>query len=260
MKKLLITGALLGLAACTSESQYVGDGGLYQVALTESTPAAFTAGEDSIYIVEQRVPLQIRQPTQTELDDLRKGVSMFKNLPFNRLPWVGRMDLPTQVDFTLSSLDDKPRQVSVILNGFNEFDEYQPGVHVIDKKVQVDYSQWERTYELAPKERLSRTIREEELDEAAVDLATAVNGAPNANEVVYFENKSGSDPRSDSFTPKVVPGLAGFRIGIRASKPGKILLEASVRVRDVGARLTDQAQHAMQIHPMLFTPMVVEAP
>jgi hypothetical protein len=242
-------------SACTNEPQYVGDGKLYQVALTDATPPAFTSRDGAVYIVEQRVELQVRRPPQIVLDDLQKGVGAYKNLPFPRLPWIDRGELPMQIDFTLSNLDATPHEITVTFNGISEFDEYVPGIHVIDDQVQADYAEWERSYKLEAKERLSRTIREEELDEAAVDLATAAHGAPNANEVVYFENKSGTDPRSDRFTPKVVPGLVGFRIGVRAQEAGKLLLEATARVRDVSDKLTTSQLTAMHFNPQPFTPM-----
>ena len=109
--------AAMAIAGCTDERRYVGEGGVYQVALTADTPAAFTAGEDSIYIVEQRVELPIRVPSQTQLDDLQKGAARYSKLPFPRLPWVGRSDLAIEVDFTLSNLDRRAQQVTVIVNG-----------------------------------------------------------------------------------------------------------------------------------------------
>jgi hypothetical protein len=256
MRRYVMMSLLCLASACTNEPEYVGDGKLYQVALTNDTPAAFTSMDDNVYIVEQRVALEVRRPAQIVLDDLRKGADAYKNYPFPRLPWVNRDELPMQVDFTLSNLDSTSHEVTVMLNGFSEFDEYVPGIHVIDEQVQVDYSEWERSFKLEGKQRLTRTIREEELDEAAVDLATAAHGAPNANEVVYFENKSGSDPRSDRFTPAVVPGLVGFRLGLRAQATGKLLLEATVRVRDPSSKLTTSQQTALRFEPKPFTPMI----
>jgi hypothetical protein len=259
MRSCFIMLLLCVASACTNEPQYVGDGKLYQVALTNATPAAFTTKDGAVYIVEQRVELEVRRPSQIVLDDLGKGAGAYKNLPFPRLPWIDRGEMPMEVDFTLSNLDATPHDVTVTLNGFSEFDEYVPGIHVIDDQVQADYAEWERSYKLEGKQRLSRTIREEDLDEAAVDLATAAHGAPNANEVVYFENKSGSDARSDRFTPKVVPGLVGFRIGMRAQEAGKILLEATARVRDLSDKLTTSQQTAMRFAPQPFTPMAPAA-
>lgn len=246
------------ICGCNDERRYVGDGNLVAVALTNSTPAAFMGQMESLYIVEQRVELPVRRPSQTELDDLRKAASGFGKLPFSRLPWVERGDLELQIDFTLSNLDPQTHEVTVIVNGFNEFDEYQPGVNIADDQTIPDYAEWERLYKLAPKQRLSRTIREEELDEAATDLATVVNGAPNANEVMFFENKSATDPRSKPYIPRVIPGLMGFRIGLRATAPGRIVLEASVRARDAGDRLAASGQEIFHVHPRLFVPVAVQ--
>jgi hypothetical protein len=253
----LVLGLIASVFGCNGDTRYVGDGGLYQVALTTSTPAAFTSMRDMIYIVEQRVELPVRKPSPTELDDLQKAAGRFGKLPFSRLPWVARGDIELEVDFTLSNLDAQTHEVTVIANGFDEFYEYQPGVTTADDQAIPDYAEWERLYKLEPKQRITRTIREEELDEAAVDLATVVNGAPNANEVMFFENKSATDPRSKPYIPAVIPGLMGLRIGLRATALGRVVLEASVRARDVGSKLADSGQPLFQVHPQLFTPAPV---
>jgi hypothetical protein len=250
---IIVAGLLLCCAACSDERRYIGEdgSGVFQVALTANTPAAFTSNMDSLYVVETRVELPVKKPSASDLSSLRSGSAK----PFPRLPWVKRGDLELQVDFTLTNLDGDAREAAVIVNGFDEFFEYQPGVTVNDDQLVIDYSQWERLYKLEPKTRITRTIREEELDEVAIDLATAVNGAPNANQVVYFENHSATDTRDKPYIPKVIPGLMGFRIGLRATEPGKLLLEASVRVRDTGDRLADMGAPAFKVHPEPFTPM-----
>jgi hypothetical protein len=255
---LALAAAAAALGACNDERRYIGDDGLYQVALTENTAPAFEAEDDALYVVETRVELPVLVPTETSLADLQQAVSGFPDLPFPRMPWVERGDLPIEVDFTLSNLDDDTRQVAVIVNGFNEFDEYEPGVTVIDDEAVVDFSQWERLYELEPLQRLNYTIREEDFDEVAVDLATVVNGAPNSNAIVFFENKSVSDERSQEYIPDVIPGLAGFRIGLRATEAANVLLEATVRVRNAGDRLADEGDLTMEIYPEPFMPVVAE--
>jgi hypothetical protein len=249
---------LLGGAACTEERRFLGDGAPYQVALTENTAPAFASDEGALYVVEQRIELPIRVPTELALRDLNEAASGFPGLPFPRMPWVERDDVAIEVDFTLANLDGAERQVAVIINGYNEFHEYMPGVTVIDEEPTADFSQWERLYELAPDERIDDTVREEEFDEAAVDLATVVNGAPNSNEVVFFENKSSRDERSRAYVPPVVPGLCGFRIGLRATAAASILLEATVRVRDAGDRLAAMSAEPFAVRPAPFMPVTVE--
>jgi hypothetical protein len=257
----MTVGVLFALGAlalgCTDERRFIGEDGFYQVALSESTAAAYASDDGALYVVEERVQVPILVPTETALEDLRQAAANFQGLPFPRMPWVERGDLAIEVDFTLSNLDDAERQVAVIINGFNEFHEYMPGVTLIDDEPEADFSQWERLYELAPEQRIEGTVREEEFDEAAVDLATVVNGAPNSNAVVFFENKSSRDERSRPYIPDVIPGLAGFRIGLRATVPGRIVLDASVRVRDAGDRLANPNDPVFTLAPAPFMPVAL---
>jgi hypothetical protein len=247
---------LLALGACSDERVYVGDDKLYQVALDSSTQPAFQAKEGALYIVETLAELPIVRPTSAELADRTAGVRKYKSLPFPRLPWVQRGDLELQIDFTLSNLDDAKHDVDVTVNGANEFNEYVPGVQVIEKNPVPMHAQWERRYTLQPKSRIGGTVREEDMDEAAVDLATVVNGAPNSDEVVYFENKSATDVRSKPYIPAVIPGLVAARLGLRTTQAAPILLEASVRVRDVGDKLAADDEPHMQLDFQPFSPVV----
>ena len=210
--------ACLALAACAEERRFIGEDGLYQVALAADTAPALEGedGEGALYIVETRVELPVRQPPETTLQDLQESGAQIDGLPFPRMPFVERDDLPVQVDFTLTNLDDAERQIAVIVNGYNEF------------------------------------------DEAAVDLATVVNGAPNAQQIVYFENKSATDARSKPYIPSVIPGLMGFRIGLRAQGAANAVLDVSVRVRDVGDRLASGNDALFQVMPEAFMPTAAE--
>jgi hypothetical protein len=174
------------------------------------------------------------------------------------LPWIERGELEIQIDFTLSNLDSADRDVDVIVNGANEFDEYVPGVLVVEDDPVPLHSQWERRYTVKAKSRVNGTVREEDLDEAAVDLATVVNGAPNSDEIVYFENKSGTDERSKKYIPDVIPGLVAVRLGLMTNSAAPILLEASLRVRDVGSKLAAEDEPHMRIDPKPFAPVFPE--
>jgi hypothetical protein len=120
------------------------------------------------------------------------------------------------------------------------------------------HSQWERRYTVPARSRISDTVREEDLDEAAVDLATVVNGAPNSDAVVYFENKSATDERNKQYIPEIIPGLVAVRLGLLTTRAAPLLLEATVRVRDVGEKLADEDEPTMQIDPEPFEPVLPE--
>ena len=189
---IAITSAVLAAAfGCNDDRVYVDDDGvLHQLAITEDTEPAIVGDEgDALYVVERRIRLPLKAPTEGELAVRRDAVADFPGLPFWRMPWVERGDIEIEVDFTVSNLDDEEHDVDVIINGANEFHEYVPGVVAIDDVPVPLHSQWERRLTVGARKRVSRTVREEEMDEVAVDLATVVNGAPNSDRIVYFENK-----------------------------------------------------------------------
>lgn len=256
---LVIAGVTCALGGCADPETYIGDGKLYQVALTPQTMPALSNMDGALYIVETHAALPIKPPSAAELSALQSGVSRYPGLPFSRLPWVERRDFALLVDFSLSNLDDKPHTIDVILNGVNEFSEYVPTIIQLDNQPPLPlHSQWEKRYLLDAKQRIAVTVREEDLDEVAVDLATVVNGAPNSDEIVYFENKSYSDPRSQKYIPKVIPGLTGLRLGLRATGASSVLLEATVRVRDAADKLAQDGEPRMQLMPQPFMSVVPE--
>ncbi|MEQ8456283.1 MAG: hypothetical protein RLO52_35810 [Sandaracinaceae bacterium] len=244
------------LSGCLEEQRYITPegGGIFAMAIDETTPPFFESEDGNLYLLEERVLIDLREPTAEELAALGDVGDM--QIPYAQLPWLRRGDLEIQVDFTLSNLSpDSSVTAGVVLNGINEFHEYNPGVQVVDEELQIDFSQWERTYRLGPGERLSGTIREEEIDEIAVDLATVVNMAPNPNQIVYFDNQSANDRRSQMYIPDAIPALTGLRVGIRSESPVPVLLEYTLRVRDVrGVLVQGDAEPWMAPQPALFGP------
>ena len=254
MKKLCCVIAL-GIVGCQSEGEFVDDGPV-DFALTMNTPPLVMTDEAALYIVEHRVELPVRDPGDAVMAARIEGASQYENLPFDRLPWVDRDDMAIEINYTVSNMDNAPHDlVTVTVNGINEFDEYVPSFTVDRDNIIVDYSGWERSHKLEPLEREQWTVRENEMDEVAVDLATVVNGAPNSNQIVYFQNHSSTDARSQMYIPPVVPGLIGVRLGIRTLEEANIVLEASVRVRQKNTRLVEGDQALLEVTPEQFRPV-----
>ena len=252
-RSLLAAAVVVSLLGCTAEEEYVGDTPLHSFAVTADTPPFFASDEASLYIVEERVELPIEPPTDANLAALMSGA---EDLPYDRMPWIELGDLDLEVDWALTNLTDSAGRVAITLNGFTEFHEYMPSFVVDDEEVIPDFAQWERDLEIEPYQTRYGTIRMEELDEVAIDLATVANGAPNPNQVVYFENQSDHDTRVQSYIPSVIAGLTGFRIGLRAqglpdcgsATCGVYVLEVSVRVRDEDRdRLAVQGEEAWEL-------------
>lgn len=250
---LVVVALLAGATGCRSQ-RYLGEQGQLAFALTEDT-APFAAGEEgeALYLVEERIEFPIREPTQQQLSRLQSDAEGME-LPFPRLPWVRRDDMRIEVDWVVSNLQDGPVEFELLINGFNEFHEYRPSFVNDDGEIVADFAQWERRIRLEPFERRRGTIREEAFDEVEVDLATVVNGAPNANQIVHPQNHSDRDPRAKPYIPAVIPGLTGFRMGIRARGAANIVVEASVRVRDSQGRLVAQDNAWELPEPQQFSP------
>jgi len=255
MRKLIWLSCVLGIG-CQNEATFVGDDAV-SFALTENTPPLIETDEAALYLVEYRVDLPIRDPGDEIMRTLRDDVSDYDNLPFERLPWVGRDDLAIEVDYTVANMDDTSHDlITVTANGISEFTEYLPGFTVDEDDVFADFALWERTHKLGPLERQTFTIRQEEFDEVAVDLATVVNGAPNSNQIVHPDNESHNDVRSQMYIPAVIPGLIAVRLGIRAEETANIVLEASVRVLENNRRFVEGNERLLEATPEIFRPVV----
>ena len=261
-RDVLIVAFALVVAGCMDEYRYLTPeaGGPFAFAITADTPPVFTSRDGDLFIVEERIETPFRQPTAEELGEL--GNLDGRQLPYPRLPWLERGDFELRIDYTVSNLDtERPVDLAVTVNGFNEFHEYVPGVRIVENMLVADYSGWERTLRLDPGERRSGTVREEELDEVAVDLATMVNGAPNTNQIVHPDSHSALDPRSQQYIPEVIPALTGMRVGIRAitrsgGAPPAVVMELSVRVRDVrGVLVQGEDEPWTAPTPALVSPM-----
>jgi hypothetical protein len=231
---------------------FVGEGGLFTFAITEDTPAAIEEEDTAIFLVEQRIELPIAEPSEEAMASLFEGS---EDLPWERNPWVLRHDYEIVVDWVLVNLDDAPHTITITMNGISEFHEYVPLFAIVDEELVADYAGWERTYRVEPLERRFGTIREEEFDEIAVDLATVVNGAPNANQIVYFQNQSAHDERSMRYIPRVIPALTGLRAGLRSTSPGNVVLELTVRVRDENDKIVPLDEAWELPVPVQFSPM-----
>ncbi|GAB4201715.1 MAG: hypothetical protein OHK0013_14030 [Sandaracinaceae bacterium] len=247
-----VSTSTAALGACNhADRRYLAPEGatVFALAFTPDTPPFFMGDEESLYLIETPVMLPIRPPSAAEEAALGDG------------PWVRRGDYQVQLTFTVTNLDtERARFVGVTLNGINPLYEYVPGFTVDDDDVIPNFSQWERTYVLEPGESRTVTVREEEIDEMTVDLASATS-TPEcqriANQIVYFANQAGIDPRSTACIPEVVPGLLGIKLGLRAvgSEPPPIVLEASAIVRDVRDRIAASGQEPWEPPmPTPFTP------
>lgn len=218
------------------------------VSLASAAAPAYVDPDDApVYRVERSFELRITAPSEAELD-ARAGM---QSPPYARAPWVELSVLELQLDYAVENESEQSLTLELTLDGRNEFHVYTPGPD--------DLHQWSRRVTLSPREVLTGSISELELDEVAIDLATVVNGAPNSNLVVDPRSQSSRDPRVRAFVPARVPGLVGIHVGLTTMRAADVTLTLSLRVRDQGGRAAHEGEPDWQLPaPVPFAPIVPE--
>ncbi len=239
------------------------------VGMTSSMAPAFDDGEVQFYEVKLPVQLPLVAPTDGELADLRQQ----NYPPFRRAPWVVRGDVDVQVTWTLTNLDAEPHNVHLLLDPWNEFGRYWPGVAVVDEDEQIPNLSGIQFYFEMPGvngDRPSRrhgTITFEDMNELAIDFSTVMNiidsvpppdptmggyGSSSdpvtlVNHAFNVRNRSSSDPLVDPYIPSLIAGLTGFDLGLRTLEPANVAVEIVIELVDDGkGRVAKDEDHDCQ--------------
>lgn len=253
-------GLAAGLVACAAaeEERVVPP---VVVGMTPAIAPIVDEGEDHIVQIKVPVRLPLRAPSDADRAALPRDVP-----PYPRGPYLLADDVRMEIRFTLSNLDDEPRTVELLIDPWNEFVRYDPGIVVTNRQAVVNFSGYQRMFVLAPKSRTVGTITADDTRELAIDLATtmsliataAPNTSPNAliNHAFNRENRSSEDdPVLAGKIPRTIAGLTGFDIGLRATAPGNVALEALIDLKDLnGNRVDPDGKAGMGLPPRVLRP------
>jgi hypothetical protein len=229
-------------------------------AMTSKTAPFYDDGELTLYETQLPIDLPIRKPTASESASLGGKIG-----PFGHHPWVTADQVQVQITWTMANLDKDPHNVEVLIDPWNEFGRYVPGIEMVGDNAVPNLSGIDRNCDLPGltsdrPARIERTFDFDDMHELAVDFATAINilqtvQAPPpvngqqqtdprvglVNHVFEWENRSGSSPLTDSYIPPTIPGLLGFDIGLRTEEPANVAIEFSVEMVDAdGDRVVAQ--------------------
>lgn len=238
---LAFVGSLVFAACATTDGNQVTTPSI--VGMTDKIPPYFDDGQLTLYQVQIPVHMPIRKPTSAEQSALQKGD------PFPRAPFVGASDVRTEIRFTITNLDDKTTNVELMIDPWNEFVRYKPGIQMVsDEQTIPDLSGWDKIMPIHAKERIQGTITADDTRELAVDLATVYNINTNVkpspdvnlnalfNHTFNLQNRStGYDPLIHNYIPAVVPAMIGFDLGLRTTQPANIAVEVQVDVVDTSS-------------------------
>ncbi len=244
-RSLAATTSLLAVAllACGNEgeSQVIPP---VVLALLETAAPTYDDGEVRIYESYLSVPLPLRRPSDAERG---KGDAN----PYPRPPFHLASDTRVTARFILSNLEDKTQTVEVLVNPWNEFVRYAPGVVVGEEKTVPNLSGIDRFVILPPLGRVEGIFTPDDMVELATDLGTAMKiermpppadsafaGPALYNRAFNIQNRSSQpDAVLAPFLPSVVAGVVGFDLGLRTYAPAKVAIEV---VLDIEDRSTDR--------------------
>jgi hypothetical protein len=208
--------------------------------MTASLAPIYDDGEMQMYQVQVPVRLPIRNPAPAETDKLPDAQ------PYPRGPFLKASDVRLEVRYTLTNLDDAAHNVLLMLDPWNEFVRYNPGIVVSEEMTLPNRSGIERRVRLQGKTRIVGTLTPDDMTELAIDLATAENilknppQDPNAdvagimNRAFDAQNRSNQyDPIVSPFIPQVIAGLTGFDLGLRTEEQGTVAVEITIDVTDL---------------------------
>jgi hypothetical protein len=223
-----------------------------QVGMTPAVAPIYDDGEMRIYEVKKGIAFPILAPNQTTRGELDK----LNVEPYGRQPWITTDDIEVQVTWTISNLDDEQHNIELLVDPWNEFGRYYPGLQLTDADEQEympNLSGIDKLYPVGPKSsgedsRLHGTYAFADLQEMATDFATVMNLIKNppptegddeedptvtyANHAFHWQNRSYGDLLTKAWVPKVVAGLTGLDIGFRTSEPVNMAIEVAVEVVD----------------------------
>ena len=242
---------LLGIAAIAVGCSHIGGDQVLMpvvVGMTEMTAPVVMSQQNSIYEVHLPVQFPLRQPKANEMT--KRIMTDFTPQPV----WLEAHDFQIELRYTISNLTDSKQNVEILVDPWNEFVKYKPGITITEEDAIPDRSGFDRTFVVKPKEKLQGTITNDDTLEMATDLATVMNiqqkvmapamgmtGGPNLNGMFNnafdLQNRSSTadtlDPLISKYIPKVVPGLTGCDIGFRMNNAASVALEVIVDIVDL---------------------------
>jgi len=233
---LVVIGASLAACANDGDTQVIPP---VVLGLTETIAPAYDDGEMQIYEAYLPVVLPLRRPTDEERP---KGAAD----PYPRPPFHLASDTRITARFTLSNLEDKQHTVEMLIDPWNEFVRYSPGIVVSDEAATPNFSGIDRFFILPPFGRIEGILTPDDIVELATDLGTAMKlqkqppapmsdfaGPALYNRAFNVQNRSSQfDPLLAPFIPKVIAGIVGFDLGLRTYEPAKIAIEVVLDVVD----------------------------
>jgi hypothetical protein len=263
--------AMLAAAAGCGDQDHEESLPVVQVGMTKEVEPIYDDDELRIYEVKKGVSFPILAPT----DAARGELNQIQMEPYGRRPWVTTDDVQVQVTWTISNLDEEQHIVELLVDPWNEFGRYYPGLQLTDadnEEFMPNFSGIDKQYIVAGRgsgaaSRLHGTYTFADLEEVATDLATVMALLANppqvegdseeedptvtyTNHAFHWQNRSYKDLLVAEWVPQTVAGLTGLDLGFRTYEPATVAIEVAVELVDkTGKRIRKEGEDAALLPP-----------
>jgi hypothetical protein len=245
------------------------------LAMTSNMAAYYTSEQLTMYEAQTPVQLPVRQPTANELSALSTPLAPYPTTPFLKVE-----DESVEVHFTISNIDTSDHDVWLLIDPWNEFVRWSPGVTVVNDEEATPNYGYDLAFHVPASSRVEGTLTTDDMHEIAIKLASAMNvinspqaqaaanappGQPSnfnttgiANNIFNPQNRSnGNDPLYTPWIPSVIAGLTGFDLGIRTMEPASVAIEITIDIQDLnGHRFVsaDSSDPTIGLPPATLSP------
>jgi hypothetical protein len=252
-RPLLFLGLLsLVAAACDNNSSNQVTSPI-ALGMTSTMMAYYKSEQLTLYEAQRPVPLPVRQPSSAEINSLGPAPT---GTPYSRAPWLTADDESIEVRYTLSNIDSQDHTLWLLVDPWNEFVRWVPGVTVVNDEVAAPNYGYDLAFYVPAMSRVEGTLTTDDMHEIAIKLASTMqllnsaqakaaaqadagtmndfNATGIANNIFNPQNRSnGGDPLYTPWIPQVIAGLTGFDLGIRTLEPANVAVEITIDVQDV---------------------------
>jgi hypothetical protein len=237
------------------------------VGMTSGVAPYYADGQITLYQEQTPVALPVRKPTSADaLGAAPKGT------PYSHAPFLTVQDESVEIHYVLSNVDTVSHNVWLLIDPWNEFVRWKPGVTVVSDEETIPNYGYDQQFVLAPKSRVQGDITPDDVTEIATKLAAvetflaspqgsqmqsatsddSLDPTQVCNNIFDFQNRSNSSPPDLYYTPwipPVVAGLTGFDLGVRmevdeddsGGGAGNVAVEITMNVQDLnGDRFVPQ--------------------
>ncbi len=244
--------------------------------MTSAIAPYYSDGNLTLYQVERPVALPVRKPTSQELAALGPAPS---GTPYPRAPFLTADDESLEVHYVVSNLDDSPHTLYVLIDPWNEFVRWEPGVTVVDDDTTTPNFGYDVSFLVPGLSRVEGTFTPDDMHEIAIKLASVEtvlanaamleanqsDNAPSVTDIVnhIFNPQNWStteDPLYTPWIPPVIAGLTGFDLGLRTvDDAADVAVEITVEIVDLNGNrflLQDSSTEAqlLGVPPQVLSP------